>query len=70
VIQYPLVKLRRSSRCPNTTVFVTIRIHTYVLQARAEEAEAVCARALAETESLTLELRFSQEALQTAREQV
>ena len=41
-----------------------------MLQARAEEAHAVRARALAETESLTVELRFAQEALQTAREQV
>ena len=41
-----------------------------MLQARAEEADAVCVRALAEKESLTLELRFAQEALQTAREQV
>ena len=41
-----------------------------MLQARAEEADAVRARALAETQSLMVELRFAQESLQTAREQV
>ena len=66
----PLVYPRRSSRCPNATVFVTIRMHAYMLQARAEEADAERERTLAETESLTMELRFAQEALQAAREQV
>ncbi len=41
-----------------------------MLQARAEEADAERARTLAETESLTVELRCAQEALQAAREQV
>ena len=41
-----------------------------MMQARAEEADVVCACALVETESLTLELRFAQEALQSAKEQV
>jgi hypothetical protein len=45
-------------------------MHAYMLQARAEEADAERERTLAETESLTMELRFAQEALQAAREQV
>ncbi len=41
-----------------------------MLQARAEEADAERAHTFAETESLTVELRCAQEALQAAREQV
>ncbi len=42
-------------------------MYVCILQARAEEAEA---RALSETESLTVQLRCAQEALEAAREQV
>ncbi len=45
-------------------------MYVYILQARAEEADEERTRALSETESLTVQLRCAQEALQAAREQV
>jgi hypothetical protein len=45
-------------------------MYVCILQARAEEADEERARALSETESLTVQLRCAQEALQAAREQV
>ena len=56
--------------CPHTTIYVTIFIYIYILQARAEEADAERAQTVAEIESLTVELRCAEEALQAAREQV
>ena len=49
---------------------MTIFIYIYILQARAEEADAERAQTVAEIESLTVELRCAEEALQAAREQV
>ena len=45
-------------------------MYVCILQARAEEAEAERALALSDTESLTVQLRCAQEALEAARVQV
>jgi hypothetical protein len=45
-------------------------VYVCILQARAEEADAERARSLAETESVTVQLLCTQEALEAAREQV